>query len=112
MRGDLEIFLAGIPDSEAALHKHAEAVAEFGYFLEEIQRDEITPAAYRECYAAARLRPPRSIPDTISKSGSFFRNGNGWTLHRGVVNLIKSELTPIVVVNRTNEVSDRSNVVM
>lgn len=82
MRDALDPFLASIPGSAAILAEHSEAVALFGFFLSEALGQAITPAAITECYAAARLRVPRNMSDTMTKSKAFVKGKSGWTLQR------------------------------
>jgi predicted nucleotide-binding protein len=82
VRDALDAFLASIPGSAAVLAKHNEAVALFGFFLSETLGQPITPAAITDCYAAARLRAPRNMSDTMTKSKAFVKDRSGWSLQR------------------------------
>lgn len=112
MTDGLDAFLASIPTSDSILAKHAEAVALFGFFLGESQGRAITPAAIAECYAAAHLRAPRNVSDTMSKSRAFVRDKKGWALQRDALMRLK-DLVPMPASNPVNS-SDagQKNVVM
>ena len=101
MKDALNAFLGSIPGSEKILAKHVDAVALFGFFLSEILEKAVTPVAIKECYAAARLRAPSNVSDTMSKSGAFVRDKRGWTLQRDSLARLKA-LVPTTTPPKNN----------
>ena len=90
MTDALEAFLASVPGSSALLSKQGDTVALFGFFVSQVLGLSITPSNVEDCYAAAHLRAPKNISDTMAKSGAFVRDRNGWSLHREVVQRLKN----------------------
>jgi predicted nucleotide-binding protein len=80
----IDAFLDSIPGSGAILTKPGEAVALFGFFLSDVLGQAITPTAIMDCYAAARLRAPRNMSDTMARSKAFVKDKSGWVLQRDV----------------------------
>ncbi len=111
MSDALDSFLAALQGADAILAKHREAVALFGFFLSEIAGEPITPAAIAGCYRAARLRPPKNIGDTMSKSRAFVRDKGSWTLHRDAMARLKA-LVPAVNSIVGGEDEERRRAVM
>ena len=89
MKDALNAFFASISGSDSVLAKHSDAVALFGFFLSEIAAEPITPSNITACYQAARLRAPKNVSDTMSKSGAFVKDKSGWTLQRDALARIR-----------------------
>ncbi len=112
MRETLENFLASVPNSDAILARHSDAVALFGFFLSEVLGKAITPATITECYATSHLPIPKNPSDTIAKSGAFVRDKNKWALHRDTILRFKSVVATAPSINSSLDDDERKKTVM
>ncbi len=112
MKDALDAFLSSVPASDVMLTKHGEAVALFGFFLSEIERQNITPAGIKECYEMAHIKAPRNMSDTMSKSCAFVRSNKGWTLQRDTITRLNSCVSVATSVPGSRVQEERQKIVM
>jgi predicted nucleotide-binding protein len=112
MSETLDAFLAAVPSADVILGKHSEAVALFGFFLSEIEGQDITPTGITECYGAAHMKAPKNMSDTMSKSHAFVRSSKGWTLQRDTLTRLKSCVRVPTSVPSSRADEERQKIVM